>query len=532
MPPCLAYRATGHVGYSQEEALQAAEILGIQEPVKQLLAAQNLSASNSDENLFKRSLVLRRILRGVLEVRQACNKIDFELAYTYDVVQKEERRESCINALFNLAVFAQLSAFYTMEPYFRLQKDFATSAIFTTTSGSLGTTITTLSKLHGKVAKASHVAPPRILEGMVDGGPVDTTGLPPLLTKYLDAKAPNSTISRREELFQMWKNSYHIDASNVENLCSITNKNKASIYYLNSRILLLWSLHTFVQDFDRDLLALLKLLKRSDAQNGNASGDKVITSGYTDGANEVAQLLKIQSQVDELERLRKSKVESARRDELEILVLESTLEGALELQVASDKVDEELNYNHHVILAQLLETRARWLQYNYNLNFLQSGILGIIAGRLYLSRISFAGDQMFVVAGSNGTCLTALAMLETHGGWRKVDTGPNSLAEVLNLHPPTEYRFSPFVSSFLNDHPPGSTDGKSRREILNDAWKKNKVTTVNLNRPKTLNALASMETHKYDTIKQVTNRLILLHSLKKELESFQFETLDLLRATE
>jgi hypothetical protein len=139
---------------------------------------------------------------------------------------------------------------------------------------------------------------------------------------------------------------------------------------------------------------------------------------------------------------------------------------------------------------------------------------------------------MFVVAGSNGTCLTALAMLETHGGWRKVDTGPNSLAEVLNLHPPTEYRFSPFVSSFLNDHPPGSTDGKSRREILNDAWKKNKVTTVNLNRPKTLNALASMETHKYDTIKQVTNRLILLHSLKKELESFQFETLDLLRATE
>lgn len=514
--------------------MQAADILGVRTQVERLLAIQKAegSANPSEETLLLKGLIMRRILRGVLEVRQACNKLDLERAYAYDIMQKEERREQLINALFNLAIFAQLSTFYTMEPFARIHKKFAKSAIFTTTGSSLGTSLTIASKIHGKYAKASHVAPPKVLSELIDGNPLDTTGLPPLVTRYLDLSAPGSALTRREEIFAMWKRNYHIDASKKENLFGIADKNKASIGYLSSRILLLWSLHTFVQDFDRELLALLQMLKTFGTEAPSSQVDSVATSEYTAGANEVVRLLKIQPQVEELIRLRRSNTENDRRDELELFVLERTLEGALEVQVAGDKVDEELNYNYHIVLEQLLSRRARWLQYNYNLNFLQSGILGIVAGRLYLSREAFAGDQQFVISGGIGAGLTTLAILTTHGGWRKVDTGPNSLAEVLNLHPDSQYRFSPFVSSFLNNPSPDSTDGRSRREVLNDDWKKYRVSTMKLDRQKTREALSAMPSHKYDTIKLVTNRIALLHSLKKELEAFNVEVLDLLRATD
>jgi hypothetical protein len=534
---CFAYGAVYSKNYSstlagfdEARALQAAEILGIRSQIDRLSAAQGTNDSQSDETLLLRSIALRKILRAVLEVRQACNRIDLELAYTYDILQKEQRREHFIYQLFNLADFAQLSAFYTLEPYLRIRNQFVASAVCTTTSGSLGTAITSASRLYGHLAKASKVAPPILLAGIVDGRPVDTTGLPPLVTKFLDSPAPGTKISRRDELFATWKRRYHIDASKPENLCGIADKKKASTGLLNTRILLLWSLHTIVQDFDYDLLALLKMVKGPDDSSSFSNGS--LNSGkYTTGELEVVRLLNIQPQVEELMSLKQSGTESKRRDELELFVLRKTLEGALEVQVASDKVDDELYYNYHVVLSSLLESRARWLQYNYNLNFLQSGIMGIIAGRLYLSRWSSAGDRQFVISGGIGTGLTTLAILQMHGFWRKVDTDPNSLGEVLNLHPPSEYRFSPFVSSFLNAVPP-DTNGLTRRESLNKAWEQAKVTTMNLKRPKNRLALAAMPPHKYDTIKIVSNRNTLLHSLKKELESFQVEVLALLRATE
>lgn len=162
----------------------------------------------------------------MLEVRQACNKLDVERAYTYDIMQKEERRQQFVSKLFNTANFAQLSTFYTLEPFMRIHRQFVTSAIFTTTSGSLGTAISTFSRLHGSIAKASNVAPPAIVNDIVEGGPVDTSGLPPLVTKYLDAKAPNADKTRRDLLFANWMQNYKIDASKKENLCAINDKKK------------------------------------------------------------------------------------------------------------------------------------------------------------------------------------------------------------------------------------------------------------------------------------------------------------------
>lgn len=524
-PPCFGSQYKSFSG--KPDPWQAADILEVREQVDRLQRLRQNPNASREELLLLRACLLRKILRGVLEVRQYCNKLDLERAYTYDIMQKETRRQALVSQMFTLANFAQLSTFYTLEPFMRLQEQFVTSAVFTTVSGSLNTTISTLSRVHGALAKASHVAPPPVLGNLVEGGPIDTSGMPPLLDRYFDARSPGSDKSRRQELFAFWLSQYRIDASRREHLCSLADRKRASLKLLRSRILLLWSLHTAVQQFDWDLLALLKLVSTpADQLAAGGSGRTAADS------NEVARFLGLGSYVDELKSLKSSGQEVDRENELELLVLEKTLEGALDIQAATDRVDEDLYYNYHIVLSDLLGSRAKWLQLNYDANFLQSGILGINAGRLYLLKESFQGDRLFVISGGMGTALTTLAALQMHGFWRKSDTGPNSLAEIFNLHPQTDYRFSPFVSQLLNSPPPGSIDGKSRRERLNEAWRRNHVTTMNLDSAKTLQAVSAMPSHKNDTINVVKNRITLLHSLKKELESFQVEALDVLRMTE
>lgn len=537
-PPAFAVTKTPFGSYQQPSAEDTAQILGIRAQVERYKALCRNPDASPEERLFLKTLILRKILRGVLEVRQACNKLDFERAYTYDILQKEERRQHFVYQLYNTANFAQLSTFYTLEPFMRIHDQFVTSAIFTTTSGSLNTAISSLSRLHNAVAKASHVAPPAVLANVIDGGPVDSTGLPPLVTKYLDAKAPNADKTRRELLFANWMKYYKIDASKKGDLCAINDKKRVGLKLLRSRVLLLWSLHTFIQDFDRQLLVLLNTVQ--SASGTSATGriaDQSLAAGaepvmLSSGAQEMAKSLNLLASLAELQQMKQSGVDSQRMQELEVHLLEKTLTGALELQVATDKVDEDLYYNYHIALSELLQNRAKWLQYNYNANFLQSGILGIVAGRLYLSRHSYAGDRMFVISGSNGTALTSLAMLQMRGGKRKVDTSPNSLAEVFKLQTDPDDRFSAFVSRLLNAPPPGSSDGKTRAELLNDAWRKAQITTMKLDSAQAMSAISAMPSHKFDTIKIVENRIVLLQSLKKELESFQGDVLAMLRSTE
>lgn len=537
-PPAVAVTKTPFGAYQQPSSEDTAQILGIKAQVERYKTLCRTPGASPEERLFLKTLILRKILRGVLEVRQACNKLDFERAYTYDILQKEERRQHFIYQLYNTANFAQLSTFYTLEPFMRIHDQFVTSAIFTTTSGSLNTAISSLSRLHNAVAKASNVAPPAVLANVIDGGPVDSTGLPPLVTKYLDAKAPNADKTRRELLFSNWMKYYKIDASKKGDLCAINDKKRVGVKLLRSRVLLLWSLHTFIQDFDRQLLVLLNTVQ--SASGTSATGriaDQSLAAGaepvmLSSGAQEMAKSLNLLASLAELQQMKQSGVDSQRMQELEVHLLEKTLTGALELQVATDKVDEDLYYNYHIALSELLQNRAKWLQYNYNANFLQSGILGIVAGRLYLSRHSYAGDRMFVISGSNGTALTLLAMLQMRGGKRKVDTSPNSLAEVFKLQTDPDDRFSAFVSRLLNAPPPGSTDGKTRAELLNEAWRKAQITTMKLDSEQAQSAISAMPSHKYDTIKIVENRIVLLQSLKKELESFQGDVLAMLRSTD
>ena len=79
LPQCLALSKVG-VGFDNAEAKQAADILGIRPQLDRWLAMQKEGTfdNQSEEAMLLKSLVLRKILRGVLEVRQSCNKIDLE----------------------------------------------------------------------------------------------------------------------------------------------------------------------------------------------------------------------------------------------------------------------------------------------------------------------------------------------------------------------------------------------------------------------------------------------------------------------
>lgn len=511
------------------DALQAAEILGIKNEVTRLKDLHDQGVRAGEEELTLRALVLRKILLGFLEVRKACNKTEVELAYTYDMMQREQKKNQFINELLNLFNFAQLSVLYTLEPRSRIHKQFTQSGIMTTVSAGVGTGVSTLGVFYNKFHRTGDLAPPKFMAPFLTGGPVNGIGLSSIIDRYLDLSEPGSQLSRRQEMYELWKKRYGIDIAKNPTIGAINDGKKKNPGILPTRLLLLWSVHTYVQDFDEDLLTLLHLVRSTDPTVPKSPTD-LKTIGLSKGADEAAHLLRITPQIEELVRSKNDSPDSVRRLELETELLEGVLNGMLEIRIAADKVDEELNYAFDVVLNSLLSRRGKFLQLTYEANFIQNGIFGSTAGWCYLNKYTKAGNMMFLISSGIGTLLTAVSLAGMHGGWRKIDTGPNSLAAFLNMG--QEYKFSPMVSEFLNTAAPDSPNGKSRKDYLLDIWKKFRVSNMSLENQKNREKLAAMPNVKSDTIKIVTNRISLLQSLKAGLEEFDIELYQLVGETE
>ncbi|MBX9720982.1 MAG: hypothetical protein K2X81_06295, partial [Candidatus Obscuribacterales bacterium] len=379
------------------EAMQAAEILGVKTQLDRLLAlkAAGESSISNVENLALRTLILRRVLLGFLEIRRACNKVDVELTYSYGLLQKEQRKEDGINQFLNWLNFTQFGTSYAIEPLARMQGEFVVSSCLTTASASLGMLIPTLGILYKKTAKAKHLEPPKFIRHIVGAGPVDARDLPPLVQKYMDSCRSGSALTHREEMFALWQRRYAVDASNKESLCSLLDGKAKSLSVLNTRILLLWSLHTFIQDFDHELLALVKVVK-SDYGNDGRNAD-LSQLGLSASAVEAAQLLKITDQVAKLVELKKSGQDSEVLKELELHVQGSVLLAALEVRLAADKIDEEVNYTADVVLNQLKAARSRRMQLNYEATFINNGVFSANAGALFMHGMPAAANEMFVI---------------------------------------------------------------------------------------------------------------------------------------
>ncbi len=515
------------------EAAQTADILGIRQEALQIIALQRRGENSETERHQlndQRARVLRKIFEAVLQLQAAESHLEIELDYTKDAITRQQRRTNNVNQFFNTLNFAQLGVLYGMiEPYSNINNKFTQSAICTTVGAGVGTILPVIGILYNKRAKASHLTPPAFMSPYLNGKPVDGSNLPPLVVGYLDSRPPGQSSSRREALNAVWKERFKADMTKKETLFGIDDGKPRSQFYLNNRLVLLWSLYTAIGGFNSDLLSLLSQVRGSQSiENQSASTRISSATSFGGGADDAARLLNLQPIIAELNSVDVSDGGSERKSELQITLLETLLSGSLNMAVASDTCQRELNYQYDVVLAKMLTRQGNFQQKLYEANFTQTGALSAIAGYCYLKGFSRAGSEIFLVSDGLGLGFTAVSFLALSGGWRKNETGPNSLADFFDLKPASQKGFSPLVMTYLNSPSPARADGKSRRQCLLEYWSKN-VSTVDLKNKKYLEKLGSMPSCKRDTIKLVLNRIALLSSLREQFNEFDVELLDLLR---
>ncbi len=532
-PWYLAVSADASNGALLPEAAQAADILGIREEAEQVISLRK-SGANSDIERHQlnnhRAQVLRRIFEAVLQLRSAESHLEIEIDYTKDAIAREQRKANKVNQFFNILNFAQLGILAGMiVPYSNINEKFTQAAVCTTVGAGLGTLFPVLGILYNKRAKASNLTPPAFMSHYLNGKPVDGSSLPPLVVRYLDSHAPGESSNRREMLNAVWKQRYKADMAKKETLFGIDDGKPRSQFYLNNRLVLLWSLYTAIEGFNSDLLSLLKQLRGSPIVEYQSSNSRISSSpGLGGGADDAARLLHLEPVIAELNLLSASGGDSERKRELQITLLETLLSGSLDMTVASATCQRELNYQYDVALAKMTARQGNIQQKLYEANFIQTGALSAIAGYSYLKGNSRTGNEIFLALDGIGLGFTGLSFLALNAGWRKNQTGPNSLSDFFDLKPASSQGFSPLVLVYLNSSSPSRTDGKSRRQCLLEFWSKN-VATFDLKNRRSLEKLGSMPSCKRDTIKLVLNRIALLSSLREQFNEFDGELLELLR---
>ncbi len=476
------------------------------------------------KDLASKERTFRKILQAVMEVQSAENRLETELVYATDVLAREERRVSNVDRFFNAANFLQFGVLYTVEPWARIREQFLTSAILTTVGGGVGLLLPTLNILYDKRHKAKDLTPPAYLKGVVEGKPVDGTHLPPLVVRYLNSSPPGEVKTRRELLNELWKTRYHVDMNKPETLCRIDDNKSKKLIVLTMRIELLWSLHGAVQELNRDLLAVVDEL--SDYKDPHDYS----TPSFSQSLSENEQATKLLNLQPILTELNEAPANSDRQAELRLAVLERIVHGYLEMHIARDQCQNELNYQYDVALSDLMARRGKFLQRTFEANFIQTNILGTIAGYEYLKNNGKSGNELFIIADANGLAITTLSLLATRGGHRKNTRPPNSLATFFGLVSPEAGGYSPLAWRFLNVPKPGHKENETRREFLLRIWKQNRVVTVDLDNQHNREQLASMPGCKKDTISLCTNRIALLSSLRSQFDQFDGSLLGLLKS--
>lgn len=516
-------------GALTSDAAQTADILGIRQEVEQIISMRRSGAGLSGERHQFNSLrahVLRKIFEADLQNQSAESRLEFEIAYAYDAIAREQRKESNIKQTLNAVNFTQFGVFSLVTSSEGLHNQFGYQSTQSLISGGIGTVLGGASMLYGKVAKASHLKPPEFMWQYVNGKPVDGSELPPLVVRYLDSREPGESRTRREILNAAWKQQYKADLADRKTLAGIDDGKNRSSGYLYNRLSLLSFLYNTIAGFNSDLLSLLNQV-RGTATVDSLSNTKVdYSTATTSGADDAARLLHLEPLLAELNSLKPGE-EPERERELHITLLETMVSGGLDMAVAGDRCQKEFNYQSDVVLAQLNGKQGAFMQKLYEANFIQGGGFGSTAGGLFLTHHVKPAAVTLRVSGGIGLILTGLTFYGMRGFSRKTDTGPNSLADFFNLR--QDKGFSPLVMNYLNSPSPKRNDGKSRRQWLIDLWTNNSVATVNLKDQRSLECLGNMPSCKKDRVKLVLNRISLLSSLRQEFNEFDLELLELLR---
>ncbi|HEY9677655.1 MAG TPA: hypothetical protein V6C76_06585 [Drouetiella sp.] len=527
-------------------AAEASRILGVTADVERIheLSNQLKQAENESvrtEMLAHKCSVLHKIMLGYLEVRQTSDAIDVDLGYTYDAIAKGSRTRDRLVQMCNVANFTQFGVQFSLAAAFRMHNDEFMSNLLTCTAGGATLVISSLGLLaSAKAGKSKEKHHPNALADFFDLNPPMQYKLPEMLKTFINAKAPGTNLTRKELELTLWKRYFHVDDSRKEKLLAIadsaSNTHGESLALLNNRLVLLYALNAMVEDFDADLIALLRYLENTEPVPVSIS-DADCTACMAvlkPDAVETAKLLDIEKQVAELISIRRkngSKIATHQQLRLETLLLEKILGGALEVRKAVDRVDREKHYQIDVVMSELTGHRDRFMHHCDVANFMQTGILKSIAGACFFSGQPNAGADLLQVVTSLNVVLAGASLAGSRGGKRKIDTIPNSLAQFINLTPPPEYHLSPLMYRFINS-PSSDGKGESRKDQLIARWKHHGIAdaTEKSARLARLAYMPSERDRKVDSISLASARLRMLFDVRTEMESFDIGLLALLRA--
>ena len=247
---------------ASREAADMADVLGVKSQLERLEQIKNgNSEPDVRETLALKSQIIQKVLTGFVEVRRASDHNIREINYSYYIMRKAARRQDLINECFSFANFAQLGTLYTLEPFLRLAKEFRRSAICTQSGSGTGILLAVANIAEQKIARTRETAPPQIMEGLVSGGPVEGIGLPLYVQRYLDSPAPDSVKTRRAEMYESWVKRFGVNPNDKMSLCPLNNDEPKTMFYLQTRLNLLWSLHTYILSMDQELLSLLQRVR-------------------------------------------------------------------------------------------------------------------------------------------------------------------------------------------------------------------------------------------------------------------------------
>jgi hypothetical protein len=512
---------------------EAADILGVRKNVDRIVALQAAGGAPSEELLWNKAIVLKQLLLGYLEVRQTSDLLDESIDETYDAIDKQVRTVNRRVNLANTVNFTTFGVLFNIAAADRLKGEFTDSNELTFISASLtaglGAAAVGLSYTGASIDRCS----PNALSNILGLDKVSVP-LPELVNKYIDASPSGSTQSRKTAMLELWKTKFGVKDSKESQMilaAESPKRHRASLKLLNQRLALLFSLNALAEQFDSELLTLLRVIESTSvpATNGPALADSEIGALGV----EAAKLLQIEQCAADIINMNKSGTRNG--EDLQILaldlyMLEKILGAALEVRQLVDRIDQEKHYQFDILLPQLVRVRDRVNLLTNTATFTEIGVLKNIAGGAFYHKRNQTGTETLMTMNAIAVLLSTanLAYLKLYR--HKQESEVNVLANVFKFDTPSQYHFTSLISSYLDGIPPGSADGTTRKQQLLSHWKQSGMLPNKERTEKALASVPSMHDKRVENIDLVNKRVRMLFDLRGTVETLDSGLLQLLTA--
>ena len=514
---------------------EAVDILGVRTTVERILALQSAGDATSEELLLNKAIVLRKLLLGYLEVRQTSDLLDEAIDDTYDAIDKQVRKVNRRVELTNTVNFTTFGILFNIAAADRLQGNFKSSNALTFVSAGLtaglGALAVGLSYTGASVDKCN----PNPLAD-VFGFENASVRLPELVNAYINATPKGATQSRKAAMLDMWKSEFGLkDSTSAREVLAAESKrrHRVSTRLLNKRLALLFSLNALAEQFDSELLALLRTIESTSPPSTGGGSSLTVTRQLGASGIEAAKLLRVEqcaAAIISANIAGPRNGSDLRTLAQDLYMLEKILGAAFEVRQVVDCIDRDKHYQFDVLLPQLVRVRDRVNLLSNTATFTEIGVLKSIAGGDFVRKDTSAGAQKIMVMDALAVAISTanLAFLKLYR--HKQSSEVNVLANVFGFDAPSDSRFTPLISEYLESVPPGSKTGMTRKQQLINRWKQIGRLSSKKGSAEALASMPSTHNKRVETIELVNKRVEMLFDLSGAVETLDSELLNLLTA--